>query len=61
MHLKNMKYNFFGIYPKLLGIFLVIIIPIYTIGLLINKSGVNVVENQLIQMNAQKNEFWLSS
>lgn len=50
-----------GIFHKLVGAFLVILIPVYIIGLLMNDYGAGIVRNEIAKSMEQKSAYILAS
>ncbi|GBG06456.1 hypothetical protein PAT3040_00983 [Paenibacillus agaridevorans] len=51
----------YGIFLKLLATFLVVFIPVFLISSLMNKSGVDIIRQQLLVLMEQKSDFFVSS
>lgn len=51
----------YGIFLKLLTTFLLVFIPVYLISSLMNKSGVEIIRQQLLVLMEQKSDFFVSS
>jgi two-component system sensor histidine kinase YesM len=51
----------YGIFMKLLTTFLLVFIPVYLISSLMNKSGVDIIRQQLLVLMEQKSDFFVSS
>lgn len=51
----------YGIFLKLLTTFLMVCIPIYLIGTLMSKSGVDIIRQQVLVLMKQKSDYFVSS
>jgi len=51
----------YGIFPKLWTTFLAILIPIYIIAFMMNKSGIDIMREQIMHLMEQKSAYFVSS